>query len=95
MSRWSFPRLSRPARIGALVGFVAVLPVGPLLEDAAYAIANVSADWTGSVAGHTVGVVVRPVVFILCLLLVFGAPTLCGGLLGSFIGRMKARRLGV
>jgi len=46
------------------VGCVAVLPVGPLLVYAGYAVANVAADWAGSVAGHTVASVVRPVAYI-------------------------------
>jgi hypothetical protein len=91
VSRWSLTAVSRPARIGALVGVAAVSPLGPFLAYAGLAVANVSADWTGSVVGPTVGSVVGLVAYILWILLVFGVPALCGGLLGSLISRIKAR----
>ena len=92
MSRWKFVLFSRPTLIGALVGVAAVSPLGAFLAYAGLAVANASAEWTGSVAGLTIGSVVRPVVYVGWLLLVLGLPALCGGLLGSLISRLNARR---
>lgn len=91
MSRLRLKRVSRPVRIGALLGLGLPLIVAPFLAYAGFAVANVSAKWADSVLGNSVGLVVGVGAFMIWSLLVLGVPALCGGLLGGAVHRMRIR----
>jgi hypothetical protein len=92
VNRSTLTRLSRAATFGALIGVAAPLALGTFLVYTGLAIANASAQWVHSVPGDVVGRVVGALAFVLWILLVFGVPALCGGLLGEAVHRMRGRR---
>ena len=94
LNRVSLNHLSGPARIGALVGLVLPLLLAPFLAYAGFAIAKISANWASSASRYPVGPVVGVIAFTLWLLVVFGVPALCGGLLGAGVHRMRIRKSG-
>ena len=86
--------LPRPTRIGALAGLAFAGLLSPFLAYAGLAIANSAATWASSAWRYPAGAVVGVIAFVMWLLVVFGVPALCGGLLGAAVHRMRARKSG-
>ena len=76
------------------MGLALAAPFGPFLVYAGFAFSNMSATWASSVLRYPVGPVVGTIAYILWLLVVFGVPTLFGGLVGAWVYRMRVRKSG-
>ena len=84
--------LSRPARVGALVGIACVLPFSPFLAYAGLAVANASAQWAVGTSQSLEGRVLGAIAFAVWLLLVFALPASVGLVVGGGYARRHQRR---
>ena len=91
MSRFTWSRLERGARIGVIVVLVPLLLLTPFLSLAGLAIINVSAGWAHSVGGLALAILAGLCAFVAYLLVVFGVPLFLGGLVGAAVQRALRR----
>jgi hypothetical protein len=91
MSRFAWSRLTLGARIGVLVVLVPLILLAPFLAYAGIALMNVSVDWARSAGGAPLAFVVGPGSIVAYFVIVFGVPSLLGGLVGTAVQRVFSR----
>ena len=74
-----------------IVGLTVAVLFAPFLLYAGVAVMNASAEWIRPTSGEGIATLAGAVVFVLYLVLVFGIPSIFGGLIGALIGSASRR----